>query len=876
MTLMKNLNKIFLGLAALTSFAAVTSCQNDFENDIPELRVPVAVSTPNISILELKNLYWEDEVNYIDTIPYVYNDIDDITGEVAIFPRNADGSRKEYDKNFVIAGRVVSSDRAGNVYKKIVIQDESAAIALSVNANSLYNQYRIGQEIVVRLNGMYIGKYNGGQQLGFPMFYEKNHVWEATFMPYEYFVDHIELNGLPDASKIDTLSIANLSELPLDPAQLTKYQSRIVRFNNVTFEDGGVKEFTDGHKITTNRIITDTKGGSAIVRTSGYSIFRSQMLPEGYGDVVAILDYYATSADADAPWQLTLNDYAGCMNFGNPTIELGTKDNPYTVEQAIAVQQEGKQASGWVTGYIVGAVKEGVEGSIASNEDIAWGADADSDLTLVIGPTADCTEIAECLVVYLEPGSAFREKGNLLDNPENLGKSIQVKGTLDSYMGTYGITENNGTDNEFVIEGQSTPGGEVNDGNGSEASPYNCAQVIALNPNSTTESPAGGSQVWVKGYIVGYMPSAKTYFDQTIFGAPADQATNIVIGPTPDCTDYNLCVGVQLPKGDVRTALNLMDNPGNLGKEVMLFGDVMLYCKGPGLKNTSKFELGEGGGTTPGGGGQPSTGEEKGDGTMASPYNVARALAIIASGSYTSDKVYIEGIVSSIKDINNTYKSATYYLSDDGSTATQLYVFGGKGLNGEPITTSDYIKVGDKLLIQGELTLYGSTPEVTTGSSIISINGGGTAGGGDSGDGGDGGDTGGDTGGDNSIDNPLSCADVIALNPQSTQTSPEGGAGVWVKGYIVGYMPSSGTYLSSTVFGIPTDVMTNIVIGPTADCTDHTKCVGIQLPKGDVRTALNLQENPNNLGKEVLLFGDVMKYASGPGLKNTSNSQFVD
>ena len=55
MTLMKNLNKIFLGLAALTSFAAVTSCQNDFENDIPELRVPVAVSTPNISILELKN-----------------------------------------------------------------------------------------------------------------------------------------------------------------------------------------------------------------------------------------------------------------------------------------------------------------------------------------------------------------------------------------------------------------------------------------------------------------------------------------------------------------------------------------------------------------------------------------------------------------------------------------------------------------------------------------------------------------------------------------------------------------------------------------------------------------------------------------------------
>ena len=110
------------------------------------------------------------------------------------------------------------------------------------------------------------------------------------------------------------------------------------------------KAFTDGYKVTTNRLLTDSEGQTLTVRTSGYATFRDVMLPEGNGDVVGILDYYSTSDDSDSnPWQLTLIDAAGCMNFGNPTIEPGGEDNPYTVEQAIAIEEAGRRGKGWTT-----------------------------------------------------------------------------------------------------------------------------------------------------------------------------------------------------------------------------------------------------------------------------------------------------------------------------------------------------------------------------------------------------------------------------------------------------------------------------------------------------------------------------------------------
>ena len=120
-------------------------------------------------------------------------------------------------------------------------------------------------------------------------------------------------------------------------------------------------------------------------------------------------------------------------------------------------------------------------------------------------------------------------------------------------------------------------------------------------------------------------------------------------------------------------------------------------------------------------------------GTEALPYTPSQALQVIASGENDPEAdVYIKGKVSQIKEVSPSFGNATYWISDDGSTDNQLYVFRGKYLNGEKFTSEDQLKVGDEVVILGKLTTFNDDPQVNTGSSIVSINGeggGSTAGG---------------------------------------------------------------------------------------------------------------------------------------------------
>ncbi len=92
---------------------------------------------------------------------------------------------------------------------------------------------------------------------------------------------------------------------------------------------------------------------------------------------------------------------------------------------------------------------------------------------------------------------------------------------------------------------------------------------------------------------------------------------------------------------------------------------------------------------------------------------------------------------------------------------------------------------------------------------------------------------------------------------------------VWVKGYIVGYSNSSS--MSGTLFEIPTEAQTEIVIAAAPDETDINKCFPVQLPKGDVRTGLDVFANNELHGAEVWVYGDIMKYFGIAGMNNTAD-----
>ena len=110
-----------------------------------------------------------------------------------------------------------------------------------------------------------------------------------------------------------------------------------------------------------------------------------------------------------------------------------------------------------------------------------------------------------------------------------------------------------------------------------------------------------------------------------------------------------------------------------------------------------------------------------GEGTEASPYDVTRALDIINRGVAATDAVYTKGIISSITEVSPSYGNATFQISVDGTTTTELTVFRSKYLNGEKFTAEDQIKVGDEVVVVGVLVLYnGTTPEISN-CNLVSL-----------------------------------------------------------------------------------------------------------------------------------------------------------
>ena len=105
-------------------------------------------------------------------------------------------------------------------------------------------------------------------------------------------------------------------------------------------------------------------------------------------------------------------------------------------------------------------------------------------------------------------------------------------------------------------------------------------------------------------------------------------------------------------------------------------------------------------------------------GTEADPYSVADARAAIDAGVGMTD-VYATGIVSQVDEIN-VGGNATYWISDDGSTTTQLEAYKGKNLDNTNFTSNEDIKVGDVVVIYGSLTKFSSTYEFSADNYLTS------------------------------------------------------------------------------------------------------------------------------------------------------------
>ena len=105
------------------------------------------------------------------------------------------------DQDIIIAGTVVTNDQPGNFYKSFYIQDETGGMEIKAGRNGLYNEYKLGQTVYVKCNGLTLGMYGfkdgnyGGQgmvQLGYE---DPTGEYETSYLEHPLLVENHIIKG---------------------------------------------------------------------------------------------------------------------------------------------------------------------------------------------------------------------------------------------------------------------------------------------------------------------------------------------------------------------------------------------------------------------------------------------------------------------------------------------------------------------------------------------------------------------------------------------------------------------------------------------------------------------------------------------------------
>ncbi len=472
----KSLIYIYTALLALAGSVSLSSCDDDFER--PPMVVPTAKRHANTTIAELKTKFYTGESNY-----------------ATLVEKRDDGT------DYIIKGRVISSDQAGNFFKQLVIEDETGAIQVNIDSYDLYKSYQYGQEIVIDVTGLYVGAYGKLMQIGST----PNNNYPGRIAS-DLATKQIEVNGLAEPEKVvaGEYTIAALNDLISNQEEFLAKQCRLVSIKDVTFKDAGKATLADKDK-NTSRTISDGTG-DMIVYTSGYSDFYDYYCPEGKGTIVGILSFFNRS------WQIRLIGVSEDENVADtmrgligyelskapgtggdtptptPTPgDAGTKEKPYTVANV----QAGATGTGvWVKGYIVGWI---------DGKTLADGAKFNADgvtvsSNVMLADAADAATTAKIIPVQL-PSGEIRKAVNLQDNPANYKKEVLLKGNLVAYFGVPGLKEVSAAvidGKEYPMGGDDQPSGDV---------------VTSLDENfdASTDIPAGWFQKQAAGNKAWYV-----------------------------------------------------------------------------------------------------------------------------------------------------------------------------------------------------------------------------------------------------------------------------------------------------------------------------------------------------------------------------------
>lgn len=372
----------------------------------------------------------------------------------------------------------------------------------------------------------------------------------------------------------------------------------------------------------------------------------------------------------------------------------GTAANPYNVAKALQVCAEVGEGGTATDVYAKGYVLE------ISELSTSYG-----NATFILSDTKGG---ANKLTVYraVGPGKQKITDEKLIKEGDLVvicGKLVNFKGNTPEFtQGCYIVSINE--------EGGETPADETI---GTKEAPVNVARALTdidkLEEGGTTKEYY---------YIKGTIKTIKTAADKIA------QYKNIDYIITDDgSNELTVFRGKNIDNTDFTEAGQI-----NVGDVVVVYGQLTKYKNAntgaivPEVAQGNYIVSKSSGGDTP----TPS-GDAKGTGTAADPYNVVAALAKCAEvgETGTSTDVYTKGFITAIKNIDTgQYGNAEFTISDDKDASNKLTVYRALSLGNKKFTSADEIKVGDEVIICGKLVNFkGNTPEYTQGCYLYSLNG---------------------------------------------------------------------------------------------------------------------------------------------------------
>lgn len=306
--MMKSMKYIQMIMMALVMGLGLTSCMDDDwkapSGDTPAYGNNTLQEKNVVSIAELKEKYGitKDMIN--DTV--------------------------RIDDGIQIKGVVTGNDAEGNIYNEIALQDETGGILVCIAQGGLCGQMQVGQEVLIDLGGLYIGAYRSQPQIGVPYTSTSASGAKSTYpsrIARAEWQTRFKLIGKPDATKLVAKEF-DYESLKGNETELYKYAGCLVKATGVGFAkaDGkttyapksegastGYGVMRAFKNMTTGKDYTTNEFG---VRTSCYSDFAAEKLPEGKLTVTGILTCYKSQTRYNATAQILMRQQSDVQQMG--------------------------------------------------------------------------------------------------------------------------------------------------------------------------------------------------------------------------------------------------------------------------------------------------------------------------------------------------------------------------------------------------------------------------------------------------------------------------------------------------------------------------------------------------------------------------------